>query len=126
MERSVLIFGPKHALKSFEREARDAGFQVERQPIHQLSGPVNITEILQLVKDGAEIFAALAGVITLFLRRNPSRRITIAKIDRDKIVALDARGYSKKQLAELLPKCRELIVFEGNPDKKKKRKKSSK
>ncbi len=107
--------GPKHALSAFEEAARDAGFEANRRPIHEFSAePKNISECLQLIfsKEGAAIFIALASLIKSFLAAKSSRRITITKLEHDKIGALDARGYSEKELAELLPKCRELIVYD--------------
>ena len=56
------------------------------------------------------MFIALAALIRAYLSNKSSRRITITKIDSDRIVALDARGFNKEELAKLLPNCRELIV----------------
>jgi len=63
-------------------------------------------------KEGVAIFIALASVIKSFLAVKSSRRITITKLEHDKIGALDARGYTENELAELLPKCRELIAYD--------------
>ena len=107
--------GPKHALSAFEEAARDAGVEANRRPIHELSAePTNIAECLQLIfsKEGAAMFIALASLIKSFLAAKSSRRITITKLEHDKIGALDARGYTEKELAGLLPKCRELIVYD--------------
>ncbi len=115
MERHFLVFGSKHELDAFEQVASGAGLTVKQQEIHQFSvGVKNVTEILQLVfsKEGVAMFLALASVIKAYLALKSSRRITITKLQDDKIVALDARGYTKEELTELLPSCRELIVFD--------------
>ena len=119
-DRRVLVLGPKHALDAFEKTAHDAGLDAKRRPIHEFSAePKNIAECLQLIfsKEGAAIFIALASVIKSFLAAKSSRRMTITKLEHDKIEALDARGYSEKELAELLPKCRELIVYDEKAEK---------
>lgn len=115
MERHFTVFGPKQARDEFEKIASDAGIKVQRREIYQFSaGPQNISEILQLVfsKEGAAMFVALAAVIKAFLASKSSRRITITKIQDDKVVALDARGYTQEELANLLPSCRELIAYD--------------
>ena len=120
MERRFLLFGPNDALVAFEEAARGAGFDAQRRQIHTLSTePTNAAECLQLVfsKEGAAIFIALASLIKAFLAAKSSRRITITKLEHDKMGALDARGYSEKELAELLPKCRDLIVYTEKPKK---------
>ena len=43
-----------------------------------------------------------------FLGAKFSRRITITKLENDKMGALDARGYSEKELAELAAEMQRL------------------
>jgi hypothetical protein len=115
MERHFLVFGPKHELDAFEQVASGTGITVKRQDIYQLSAGVkNVTEVLQIVfsKEGVALFLGLASIIKAYLAAKSSRRITITKIQDDKVVALDACGYTKEQLATLLPTCRELIVYD--------------
>jgi len=114
MQRHFLVFGPKDELDAFEKIASDAGITVKRQEIHKFSaGAQNVSEVLQLIfsKEAATIFVAIAAAIKAALKLKSSRRIRITKIENDRVVALDASGYTKEQLAELLPTCRELIVF---------------
>lgn len=122
MDREFLVFGPDTARAEFEGIAIDIGFSVRSNSMVALSaGPVNAVECLQLAfsKEGAAIFIALASVIRAYLSAKSSRRITITKLDHNKIGAIDARGYSKEELAELLPRCRELIVYDNKPKKPK-------
>jgi hypothetical protein len=122
MHDEFLVFGPQEALGSFEREALAAGFQVSRSQRHDFSvGPQNLSECLHLVfsKEGAAIIIALASAIKAFLAAKSSRRVTITKLERDKIGSIDARGFSKEELIEMLPKCRELIVYEPKSKKPK-------
>lgn len=115
MERHFTVFGPKHARDEVEKIASDAGIKVQRREIYQFSaGPLNVSEILQLVfsKEGAAMFVSLAAVIKAFLAAKSSRRITITKMEKDKVVALDARGYTQEELAKLLPSSRELIAYD--------------
>jgi hypothetical protein len=122
MDRQLIVLGPRDALDSFEQVASEASFDVSRSQLHPLAaGPVNAAEFLQLAfsKEGAAMFIALAAVIRAYLSSKSSRRITITKMESDRIGALDARGFSKEELAEILPKCRELIVYEDKPKKAK-------
>src|SRR5713101_6068638 len=99
MNRRFLVLGPQNALTAFEKAASEAGFDVTRRPIHEFSAePKNIADCLQVIfsKEGAAIFIALASVIKAFLARKSSRRITITKLEHDRISALDARGYTKE------------------------------
>ncbi len=115
MERHFLVFGPKHELDAFEHEASGVGWTVKHQEIHQFSAGVkNVAEVLQLAfsKEGAAMFLGFASLIKAFLALKSSRRITITKIEEDKVVSLDARGYTKEELATLLPSCRELILYD--------------
>ncbi len=112
---SFVIFGPADIREEFAREATVAGFTAQNRPIHQLSvGPQNAAEILQVVfsKEGLAFFTALAGVVIAFLKKGPSRRITITKIEHDRALAIDASGLTKKQLANLLSESREMIVYD--------------
>jgi hypothetical protein len=124
MKRHFLVLGPKHALAAFEAAAHNAGSTADRRPLHQFSAePTNAAECLQLVfsKEGAAVCIALASLIKAFLAAKSARRITITKLDHDKIGALDAQAYSEKQPAAVLPKCRELIVYDQKPTKHRKK-----
>jgi hypothetical protein len=119
MERIFILFGPQHALDDFESVAAESGFTGERRALATNSAEfTNATPFLQLAfsKEGAAIFIALATVIRGYLSMKASRRITITRMKNGKIDALDARGYSKEELTELLPQCREIIIYD---DKKK-------
>jgi hypothetical protein len=120
MDRQLIVLGPRDALDSFEEAASEASFDVSRSQLHSgVAGPVNAAEFLQLVfsKEGAGMFIALASVIRAYLSYKSSRRITVTKMEGDRIVALDARGFSEEELAKLLPNCRELIVYEDKAKK---------
>lgn len=122
MNDQFVVFGPQDALGAFEEESLAAGFQVSRSQQTNFSlGPQNLVECLHLAfsKEGAAVFIALATIINGVLAAKSSRRITITKWEHDKIGSFDARGYSKEELIEMLPKCRELIIFESKPKKPK-------
>ena len=122
MSEEFTVVGPQSALAAFEEAATAAGFSVSRSQQHNFSvGPQNLSECLHLIfsKEGAVVFSSLATVITVFLQARAARRITITQMQPGKIGSLDARGYSEKELAEILTTCNELIVYEPKQTKPK-------
>jgi len=74
---------------------------------------------LQLIfsKEGAAVFRALAITIRGYLAYKSSRRITITKMERGRIQALDARGVGEKELFTILSDCRELMAYDDKQQK---------
>ena len=117
-DRTFVVMGPDTALAEFEQFAKDGGFAISRMKLMTLSvQPTDASECLQLAfsTQGATIFGALAGVISAYLARMASRRITITLFASGKIKSIDARGYSKQELSKILPECREILVYEEIP-----------
>lgn len=109
MERHFIVFGSADSLTAFAGAASEAGIPAERSDVHTFSAEHVAMECLRLVLSGTGMLA-LASVIKAFLAAKPSRRITITQLEHDRVISVDARQLSKRELLDLLPKCRELVV----------------
>jgi hypothetical protein len=109
MEPHWIVFGSADALTTFAADASQAGIEVERLDVQTFSAEQTAMECLRLALSGTAAFA-LASVIKAYLAAKPSRRVTITKIESDSVITVDARQLSKRELLELLPKCRDLVL----------------
>jgi hypothetical protein len=109
MERHFIVFGSADSLTAFADAASEAGIPIERRDVQAFSAEQTAIECLRLMAASGGMLA-IASVIKAFLVARPSRRITITQLEHDRVISVDARQLSKRELLELLPKCRELVV----------------
>jgi hypothetical protein len=116
MERHFIVFGSADALTAFASVAAKAGFEVDRRDIQTFSIEHVAMECLRLVfsKEGAAIVASLVVAIRAYLAAKSSRRITITKLEPDRVVTFEARGLDDEELEILLRECREILVEDGS------------
>ena len=111
-----MVFGPKEALSDFAELAESLEMTTRRADLFAFSaGPTNKLEALFVaLKEHSSVAVAalmMARVIVTFLRGLAERRVTITKNEKDRIISVDAKGYSPEQLVQILENCRDIIVF---------------
>lgn len=116
MERQFIVFGPDEALSDFAEVAEAAQMTANRKELVPLRGTITaaIEPLIVALKEGGPLVAstlAMAKVIVTFLKGRAERQVTITKNEKDRIISLDAKGYSPEQLTEILKECRDVIVF---------------
>lgn len=120
MDTSIRVMGPKFARDDFEKMAVEAGVDIRAcTPRLQPGQIVNHVDWLQVVfsKESAAMFVALCGVITTWLAVRPKRQITVTTYRDGRIKSLDVRALTKDELLEILPKVKDLLLYDKKDDK---------
>ena len=110
MQISLVGIGSETLLSEFD----SAGVEYIKIPPR---GIMNGGETLQIIKDisGAIPWTEIAAVIIAWLKYRPSRRFTLSN---DKHEIFNAKDYSPKELAAILPLCKNFIAAETEKPEK--------
>jgi len=121
---SYKVIGPKACREEFQKLGAEAGIEMKlMRPPMQLGRVYNHIDFLRIVfsKEAVVMFSALCSVITTWLAKRPVRKVSLTLLIDGRIKVIDASGYSKDELKEILPHVQDILLYDKPDDDERKK-----